>query len=287
MMPTRPRCISCFLEQALRAAGVMGLDEQETGRLAAGTAGVISRTDFALSPPENSEPLYRFIAEASGRPDPFAEVKRESNRAALAHLDKTAERIRSQEDPLAAAIKLAISGNVIDYGAQGDFDLDASIRSCLENPPGIDQRPEMIEKIKKAKKILYLADNAGELALDRLLIELIPAEVTVAVKAGPIINDATMEDARVCGIDRVAKVIDNGTTIPGTVLRRCSPGFRRCFEEADLIISKGQGNVETLAGEKTGKTVCHLLMVKCQLVADHLPFYLALGSSVVWVEDQA
>ncbi len=291
MMTTKPQCLPCFLEQTLRAAAVMGLGEEETAGLAAGAAGVIAGMDFSASPPENSEPLYRFIAEKSGRPDPFAEIKRQSNRAALARLGKAAEAVQQADDPLAAAMSLAISGNVIDYGAHGDFDLDASIKACLQTPPVIDHRDALARKIAKAEKILYLADNAGELAFDRLLIEMIPARVTVAVKSHPIINDATIEDARACGIDRVAKVIENGAAIPGTVLKKCSPQLLRHFKEADLIISKGQGNFETLAGEDTGRPVCHLLVVKCPLVATELERLskekVSLGGRVVWFDGLA
>jgi uncharacterized protein with ATP-grasp and redox domains len=285
MMPTDPRCLPCFLEQTLRAAGVMGLGEEETAALAAGAAGVIAGVDFSASPPKNSEPLYRFIAEKTGRPDPFAEVKRRSNREAMARAAGVAEEIRRNSgDPLAAAMGAAIRGNLMDYGARGPADPHP------ETPPGIDQRREIADRLRGADKVLYLADNAGELAYDRVLIEMIPAEVTVAVKSGPIINDATVEDARACGIGQVARVIENGAAIPGTVLRRCSPEFLRAFAEADLVISKGQGNFETLAGERTGKTVCHLFMVKCPLVEDQLHRLsgrrVSLGAEVAWMESQ-
>ena len=102
--------------------------------------------------------------------------------------------------------------------------------------------------VQQAEKILYLTDNAGEIVLDRLLIERLPlSRVTVAVRGGAILNDATREDAQTAGLDRLVRVMDNGSDALGTLLKECSESFQRCFRESDLIISKGQGNFETLS----------------------------------------
>jgi uncharacterized protein with ATP-grasp and redox domains len=123
--------------------------------------------------------------------------------------------------------------------------------------------------VSQAERILYLTDNAGEIVLDRLLIEQLPTEqVTVAVKGAPVINDATMEDALLAGLPRIVEVIDNGSDAPGTILEACSQAFRERFEDADLIVSKGQGNYETLSD--SDKNIFFILKAKCPVIAKDL-----------------
>ena len=116
---------------------------------------------------------------------------------------------------------------------------------------------------------LYLADNAGEIVFDRLLIERLPAEkVTLAVRGGAVLNDATLIDAENTGITELVEVIRNGSDAPGTILEDCSEEFKRCFAAADLIVAKGQGNYESLSHFK--KKIYFLLTVKCSVVAQDL-----------------
>jgi uncharacterized protein with ATP-grasp and redox domains len=121
------------------------------------------------------------------------------------------------------------------------------------------------ESLNKAKKILYIADNAGETVLDKLLIEQIKKPVKYAVRSKPIINDATIEDANDAGIDEIAEIVSSGCDAPGTILDLCSDEFRKIYENADLIISKGQGNYETLSGQT--RPIFFLLKVKCPVIA--------------------
>ena len=147
-------------------------------------------------------------------------------------------------------MRLAIAGNIMDLAVKtnlGEDEVLASFDDCLAAPLDchID---EFARAVEKADDILYLTDNAGEIVFDRLLVEQLPRKkVTMAVRGKPVINDATMEDAEYTGLTKVVKIIDNGSDAPGTILSDCSRDFRRHFEQADLIISKGQGNYETLA----------------------------------------
>ena len=141
----------------------------------------------------------------------------------------------------------------------------------------------MAEAAAKAERILYLADNAGEIVLDQLLIEQLPRErITVAVRGAPVLNDATMEDARSTGLTKLVRVIDNGMDAPGTLLDLCSAEFVAAFQNADLIISKGQGNFESLI-DHCGANIYFLFMAKCGLVADRvgcpLGSFVALSSA--------
>ncbi len=121
-------------------------------------------------------------------------------------------------------------------------------------------------KAESASRILYLGDNAGEIVLDRLLVEQLPTEkVTFAVRGAPIINDATLEDAIAGGITELVDVMDNGSDMPGTILESCSEAFRKLFAQADIVIAKGQGNYETLS-DADGH-IFFLLKAKCPVIA--------------------
>jgi uncharacterized protein with ATP-grasp and redox domains len=183
--------------------------------------------------------------------------------------------VDASADPFAAALILAIAANAIDLGAKGHHEVtEESIGREMREALGRTLDPAAVEALRAgvagAGEVLYLCDNAGEIVFDRLLIERLPCErVTVAVRGRPIINDATREDAASVGLTGVADVIPNGSGMPGTVLAECSSEFRERFARADVVISKGQGNYETLSDEaKPG--LFFLLRVKCPTVARDL-----------------
>jgi uncharacterized protein with ATP-grasp and redox domains len=231
-------------------------------------AELIPTFNLELSPPENAVSLYRMIAEKSSNRDIFADLKKNSNELALGILPFLEEKIRYSRDPLATAIRLAIAGNIIDYGSHQEFDLEKTIEKSLNDPLTINDLEGLRYDLKEAQSILYLADNCGELVFDRLLIELIDKPVTLVVKENPVINDALASDAEHCGLSLGSRIISNGTDCPGTPLRSCSKEFIKEFEAADLIISKGQGNFETLSN--VDAPIYFMLMVKCPVVAAHV-----------------
>jgi uncharacterized protein with ATP-grasp and redox domains len=208
----------------------------------------------------------------SGIEDPYRPVKRQFNNIALKLYPELRHRVMDSGNPLELAIRLAIAGNIIDFGIFGTLhqsDLEGAIEDCLTAElEGMDL-PVFQAAIENAGNILYLADNAGEIVLDRLLIEQLPLEkVTVAVKGSPILNDATIEDAIHAGLTQIVEVIDNGSDAPGTLLESCSENFRDRFENTDLIIAKGQGNYETLSN--VDKHIYFLLKAKCPVIAGHI-----------------
>lgn len=285
-MRTHPLCLPCFQRQAAHAVQLAEPRPAARAAILEQTALLLAGIDMEASPPANAIGLYRLIAQLAGNPDPFTTLKRQSNDRAL-HLRSQLEEIVHQgEDPVRQAILLAMAGNIIDYGAQQHFDLDATLANALKEQPRIDDYALLHEDLRRASSILYLADNCGELVFDGLLIDqLPPGTVTMAVKESPIINDATREDARYCGLERKCRVISNGTACPGTPLQQCTREFRELFASADVVISKGQGNFETLSEE--GRPVYHLLTVKCPVVAEHAvavsrrPGPLGLGAAVL------
>ncbi|MBU0480877.1 MAG: DUF89 family protein [Proteobacteria bacterium] len=267
-MKTSPACLPCFMRQAKFAAALTTDSKSLQDRIIQESSALISSFPLDISPPENAVALYRLIAELSDNPDIFSGLKKISNRAALKMVASLASPIRSSGNKLETAARLAIAGNIIDYGAQQEFDMKKTVERSLALPLAINDLEFFSSDLAKARNILYLADNCGELAFDRLLIETLDRPVTLAVKDRPILNDALLEDAVDCGLDSLCRLISNGAGCPGTPLDFCSKEFKNAFRETDLIISKGQGNFETLS--ETPGPIYFLLMVKCPVVAEHI-----------------
>lgn len=282
-MQTSPECLPCFLRQAGHVTRLTGCGPAREAEILAAATQLVGSFDLTISPPENAVALYDLLARLTGNSDPFAALKQTSNRAALALLPRLRKIIAGAVDPLQTAARLAIAGNVIDYGAQQEFDVEPAIAASLERTPAIDHFAWFRARLARAERILYLADNCGELVFDRLFIEQLNKPVTLAVKTSPIINDALATDAEECGLNDLCRVVDNGTGCPGTPLDTCGPGFQRLFREADLIISKGQGNFETLS--TTTAPLFFLLLVKCPVVATHAADLATLPPTAVRIGD--
>lgn len=268
-MQTTLDCLPCFLRQALYTARIATDSAAQQQEILRQAALLVADFDLALSPPENAIRLYQMIASTAGTADPFAALKKESNRFARDLRPELRQRIRQASDPLATALKFAIAGNIIDYGAHHEFDARQTIDDCLTRPYAIDDYLQFCRALAEARKILYLADNCGEIVFDGLLLEEMgKTEVTVAVKERPIINDALKDDAFGCGLGERYALVSNGTACPGTPLALCSDEFQELFRNADLIISKGQGNFETLS--EVAAPIYFLLTVKCPVVVGHI-----------------
>jgi uncharacterized protein with ATP-grasp and redox domains len=217
------------------------------------------------TPPEIGMVVYKAIYQAADLEDPFKEAKQRCTGYLLKMLRDLRKEILSAPDSLYMALKFSGLGNAIDYGANPDFDLDEEMKKLFSKDFEVCEYDAFQESLSNAKEVLYLADNAGETVLDRLLIEQLDRPVKYAVRSKPIINDATIEDAQQAGIDEVADIISSGCDAPGTILDLCSEDFLRIFKDTDLIISKGQGNYETLSEQK--RQIFFLLMVKCPVIA--------------------
>lgn len=272
-MKSSLHCLPCFLKQTIKAAQLSTPEPALQKTIVDHIARLLPSLDLRKSPPENSMPVYQAIAELSGCADPFTHLKRHSNLFALALAEEVRGKIAASADPLATALLFSMAGNIIDYGSQQDFDAGAALAACLHTPPAIYDYQALRQGLTTGGLLLYLGDNAGEIVFDGLVIETLQQQrpdlqIIYAVKEGAIINDALMADAQACGLPDRCRVISNGTTCPGTPLAHCTPEFRALFERADQIISKGQGNYETLS--EIQAPISFLLTVKCPLVAAHL-----------------
>ena len=270
-MRTALDCIPCFARQALEAARFVTDDPAVHERTVRDVLRMAAEMDLAQCPPAVAQRIHRQLREITGVEDAYRAVKDRFNRLALDMLPELAATIEQSADPLYMALRLAIAGNVIDLGVNGGLTEDETRRAvagALDEPFHGDF-DAFRRAVEDARSILYLADNAGEIVFDRLLIEQIPTgRVTVVVRGRPVLNDATMVDAEAAGLCDWVEVIDNGSDAPGTLLDDCSQEFKRRFTEADLILAKGQGNFETLSDEP--HNIFFLLKAKCSVIAAHV-----------------
>ena len=282
-MKTYLDCIPCFYRQALAAARHAGATPEEQKQVLDNLAKELPKFPLTLSPPEMARKVYAVVNETLGsnQDDIYKEFKDKCNQLALSIYGQLKDRIASSIDSLLMAVELAIAGNIIDYGAKTSLNINDEVRKILNQETtkiNIESKrvfnyTEFKKILAKAKNILYLADNAGEVVFDRLLIEEIlnfypDKKIIYAVKDKPIINDALVEDAYQCGIDKFAEVISSGSDAAGTVLSLCSPEFLKLFAQADMIISKGQGNFEALSDEK--RSIFFLFKIKCLVIAQEI-----------------
>jgi uncharacterized protein with ATP-grasp and redox domains len=264
-MRAAPECYPCFLNQTIKTARLATNDPGRLKALLDEVSAALRSRPFDVPPPVISEDIYGIIARATGAVDPYRTLKRRCIRQALRIYPEVKRWAAARPDPLRAAVRAAIAGNVIDFGVAGEFDVAADVAALLDRPLAIDHYADFLKCLARARRVLYLGDNAGETVFDRILVEALDRPVDYAVRSAPIINDALAEDAEASGLSGPARIVESGCRTPGIVLSRSAPAFRRLFNAADLIISKGQGNFESLS--ESGRPIFFLLKVKCGVVA--------------------
>ena len=273
-------CIPCFVRNALAAARFATPDTDVHERILQEALQIAAARDPRQSAPAMSQYIHRRLRELTGIADAYQDAKQRFNALALELLPELQAKVTQAEDPFASAVRLAIAGNVIDLGVNGslkEVDIRRSLQEVLTEPFCGDLH-RFRATLSTADRILYLADNTGEIVFDRLLIEQLPAgHVTVAVRGGPVLNDATLADAQAAGLDQIADLIDNGSDAPGTILDDCSRAFQDSFDRADVVIAKGQGNFESL--RKASRNIFFLLKIKCSVVATQTG--LAIGTQAL------
>lgn len=271
-MQTYFDCIPCFVRQVLDSVRMTTDDEQIHEKVLREVLRLACKMDLRQSPPAMAQKIHRFIREITGTKDPYLEVKNRCNKLALQMYPQLRGRIETSADPLETAVRLAIAGNIIDFGVNSTLEqsqVEKTIAESLTAPLDMEALEAFRNATAKAKDILYLGDNAGEIVFDRLLIEQLPCKnITFVVKGSPILNDAMLEDAQIAGLTDIIDVIDNGSDASGTILGSCSEAFRRRFDESDLVVAKGQGNYETLSD--VDKDIFFILKAKCLVIARHL-----------------
>ena len=268
-MKATTECIPCYLKQAHSAITALVSEEAEVDQLMKRVLPHLRGTSLELTPAENSTIILREVNKLLNTQDPFYQQKRYCNMIALQWEGELNSYLGRSYDRLRTAIKLSVVGNVIDLGIKEKVDIKAAFEAIFEEGFVVDDSDRLIERVQKGReKVLFIGDNAGEIVFDKVLVrELLryQSEVVYVVKGGPILNDALMEDAQQVGMTRLCRVIDTGSDWVGVVEKDSSPEFMRAFHQADIIISKGQGNYETLTEMK--REVFHILKAKCEVIA--------------------
>ena len=269
------QCILCLLKRHAETAAKCGTEEQVTA-FTRDLMRMICDGPVEMSAPFYTPGITKLFTEHFGLADDrFAEEKEISNRYAMERFDKLTRMVRSAPDPLYAGLQAAILGNYIDFSAlQGEVSFE-KLDEMLEKLSTIEVDRSVFASLRSdleaGRNLLYLTDNAGEIVFDRVFLEVIreafPAlSITVCVRGGPAQNDATIADARAVGMP--FRVIGNGTRIPGTVLELASPELKAALSTADVILAKGQANVETLLDTGHGYNVYYAFLVKCKRFID-------------------
>ena len=274
-MKTHLECIPCFIKQSLESARMATDDEEIQTEVLKEVMKHLQNISFTNSPPEISREVHQIIRRVTKSKDPYKKVKDQSNEMAKKEYPHLKKLVRESDDPLLMAIKLSIVGNVIDFGTMNRFNVDDMIDNAVKREFDGSSYSKFKNTLKKSETVLFLADNTGEIFFDKLLLEELSnkqKKITYVVKANPIINDATVEDAHLAGIDKLATIIEGDAgqklSSPGMILSYASKKFLELFESSDMIISKGQGNYEGLSD--VDREVFFMLLVKCPLVAQDI-----------------
>ena len=269
------QCILCLLKRHAETAAKCGNEEQVTA-FTRDLMRILCDGPVEMSAPYYVPDITKLFTEHFGLADDrFADEKEVSNRYALERFGKITDMVRSAADPLYAGLQAAILGNYIDFSAlQGEVSFE-KLDEMLELLHTIRVDGAVFEKLRAdleaGRELLYLTDNAGEIVFDRVFLEVIRDQfpdlaITVCVRGGPAQNDATIADAEAVGMP--FPVIDNGTRIPGTVLDLASEELNAALKRADVLIAKGQANVETLLDTGHGYNIYYAFLVKCKRFID-------------------
>ena len=263
-MNIRPDCLSCLFNQALKVTKLLELDETTSKKVLDKTAQVLIDHNMLHTPPQIAKVLYQSISEITGEKDPVALAKAYATEQAL-NIDTSF--IHTIPD----ALKMAVIGNVIDFGSQEQFDLDEMIQYHLHKAFAIDHTLDFMKELPHAKEMVLLGDNVGEHIFDKLLIETIKKHYDITVhyfvRGHPIINDVTLKEGQL--LKDCAHIVDTGVKTPGFDLEEANSISKEIFERADIVLSKGMGNFESLynVGQRP---IYFLFVVKCSVVAEEI-----------------
>ena len=269
-------CVVCIQRQALEAARFVSQDPEIHERVLERTMRIQLEEGLKAASPYLGTLVHRAVREITNNPDPYYEKKKFFNRSALERWDVFQRWIRESADPFETTVRLAIAGNSIDFAMESiTEDRGNAMIAAATSQPLHGSIEKLRDAFHRAKSILYLTDNAGEIVYDRLLIEALVSDqfkkdVVVVTRGAPIINDALLEDAHEVGLDAVAPVISNGGDGLGVIFDMTSDEFKERFLAADLVVAKGLANFETLwEGDPRfkAKEIAFLFKVKCPFIA--------------------
>ena len=274
-MNISPQCITCIFNQAYKVTRELKLDDKTSKDILELAGGLIGSFSYDKTPPQNALKMYQDIAKLLDKKDIYHDIKQLSIKKAKELMPLAKSLIEAHDDKFLASTKIAVAGNVIDLASEYQFDLEEEVKSIIDKDFAVDDTKSLKSKLKYAKKVAYLADNAGENEFDKLYINSLKSmfpqiEVYYFVRSEPIINDIYFLDVKYDEeLKSIATVVDSGILTPGVVLEDLSCEARGIFESSDVVISKGMGNYECLSNYRLDN-LFYLLKVKCEVVANSL-----------------
>lgn len=275
-----PQCINCLVKKQLENYPKAAQDSDKI-RYMQKVLDIIAKSPMSMSAPEIVNEIYNIQKEMFAAKQDYSEIKRYFNSLMLETEKALSDETEKSDTPLKTAVQYAMTGNYIDFGAMDRVD-ESKLRELLDNAKNIEidenEFRALQNDLAKAGHLVYLTDNCGEIVLDKLLISVIKKlyptlEITAIVRGAEVLNDADIEDAKQVALTDLVKVIDNGSDIAGTCLDKISVNALKTIDNADVIISKGQGNFETL--NRCGRNIYYMFMCKCKLFSDRfgVPLY--------------
>ncbi|MEA3417981.1 MAG: ARMT1-like domain-containing protein [Campylobacterota bacterium] len=260
-MNIKPDCIGCLLNQTLKVSKLLDLDDTVSKKVLDRSAQILIDHDLSYTPPQIARDIYQAIADITGEDDPVSLAKERATQEAL-KVDTSF--VQSIPD----ALKLSVIGNVIDFGAQNQFDLNETIQKQFSIPFSLDDSASFIKELQNAREMVVIGDNTGEHVFDKLLIETIQKEYDIQiyyfVRGKPIINDVTVKEAQI--LSSCAHIIDTGVETPGYDLAEANSASREIFDRANIVLAKGMGNFESLY-QQAQRPIYYLFIIKCDVVA--------------------
>lgn len=260
-------CLPCNLRQVLEASKMSGCNEEQQKEVMKDAVKILENYEDYRTAPEIARAMQKIVNDKTGIEDAYVEIKKADIATAKRILPTIKEIIDTKEDKLYWSLKAAAIGNVLDSAIVQQTSIEDNIKTEIQKDFAVNDYDKFKEKLKGAKTILIISDNCGETVLDTVMMEHLPkdAKLIYATRNIPVINDATIQDAIDSGVDKYATIMSSGSNFPGTVLKGCSKEFLDIFESADVVISKGQGNFETLS--ECGREIFFILKAKCPVVA--------------------
>lgn len=263
-------CLPCNLRQIIAASRMCGCDYKTQKEILKEAIKVLDDYERYETSPEIARVMQKIVNDKTGIYDAYETVKKSDIELAFKLLPILKELVNQKEDKLYWSIKAAAVGNILDSAVVQQNKLEDVLKIEFEKDFAVNSYNEFKEKLENAKKILVICDNCGETVFDTIMLENLPkqAEIIYATRNIPVINDATVKEAKASGVGEFAKIMSSGSNYPGTVLKECSKEFLDIFNTADIVISKGQGNFETMS--ECGREIFYVLKAKCPVVANLL-----------------
>lgn len=268
-MNTNKDCINCILKKADERYSKCCNDENKKSEFLKNVHTVIDSLGLEVPSPYITKRINNLISAEYGEHDSYLELKDKYNSLMLKAEDELYKNIAKSDDELLSALKYAMVGNLIDFAAHDSVTpelLDELIKTAQNQFISQSEYTTFKNELSAAKNLVYICDNAGEIVFDKLCIKTLKSlyknlNITAIVRGKPVFNDATQKDANDIGLDKITTVIDNGSDIPGTYFPELDGKVMKIINDADLIISKGQGNFETLYG--CGRNIYYMFLCKC------------------------